>query len=466
MKRLVVILSILVNGGVLAQNARFDIRYSEPLAVFVYVSQLSASQPSDNPFKKQFSGSVYNREKYKQLLSQFDTLRINYTYDFPGFPYGSRKPGSTEELLKRLLINSPNLREFKKQAFGILPNTHLLLLSSILYEFQLVYRELVYQPNKARFEKQLNEFREFSRTKHLPDLFDKGLSFYKPHWDNDFTFGIALYPVPGSQAFSAEAFLNQAVCGLTADTKDYAGLCGVMMHEIFHVLYNEQAPQLKQNIYKWFSLNPSRTSTYAYLLLNEVLATAMGNGFVYESLNGKKDEQDWYNRKYTDLLARKIYPMLTDYLSQKKGIDQGFVNIYTKFYDEQFSDWLSEMDNLMAYRYVLSDEASDFRIFSRFYPYCSMSQYEDEVSESSIDRMRAIPLTKVILISKENEQKLTLVKKKFPELKDWKFKAKQDFFHTVFLEDKTWLLLVNTVKSTAEQMFNGRIYLPPPDTQK
>ena len=455
------VIFFIVSGNCFAQGPRFEIKFSEPLAVFVFVEQLSSKHP-DNTFKKQFSTSIYNREKYKSLLALFDTLRLNYTYEFDGFPYGSKMPGMTEALLKKNLVNSVNLKDFKKNSAGIIPNTTLLQLTSVLYEFQLVYRELVYQPNKIKFEKQLNELIEFAKTKNLATYFDKGLTFYKSHWDESFPFEIAVYPLPNSQGFSAEAFCNNAISALPGDTKDYTVLLSVVMHEIFHILYDEQSLIIKRNIAKWFTANSSKSSAYAYLLLNEALATSMGNGFVHETLSGKKDEGDWYDRKYIDLIAKKIYPMVADYITQKKGIDEGFVNIYIKFYEENYSEWLNEMDNLMCYRYVVTDNAGDFAVFRKFYPYSSLSQYEDQVTELSVDKLKEAPITKVIIVSKENEMKLSFIKNKFPELKDWKYKAKQDFFYSVFLKDKTQLILINTVKNTTEQMISGRITLPPP----
>lgn len=457
----VVIIFLILSLAGPAQSPHFEVKFSEPLAIFVYVEHLSAKHP-ENAFKKQFSNSIYNREKYKSLLAQFDTLRINYTYEFDGFPYGSKMPGMTEALLKKNLVSSTNLKDFKKRAIGIVPNSTLLQLTAILYEFQLVYRELVYQPGKAKFEKQLSDITDVVKNKNLSTYFEKGLSFYRSYWDESFPFEIALYPYITEQGFTAEAFCNDAICGITPDSRDYLSFCSIMMHEVFHILYDEQSSTVKRNVTKWFLANSSRCSAYAYLLFNEVLATAMGNGYVYESLSGKKDDNEWYDRKYIDLMAKKIYPMLTDYINQKKGIDEGFVNIYIKFYEENYSEWLNEMDNLMCYRYVISDNYNDFSLFRKLYPYCSLSQYESPLSENAIDKLKNTSLTKVIIVSSENQKKLELIKKEFPELKDWKFKAKQEFFYWTTLSDKTRLIIINTIKNTPEQMISGRITLPPP----
>lgn len=443
-----------------AQEAVFNIKYSEPLAVFVYVEHLS-SKRSDNVFKTQFLNSIYNREKYKELLILFDSLRINYSYEFEGYPYGSKIPGMTENILKKCLLSSSNLKDFKKLSAGLIPNATLLQLSAVLYEFQLVYRELVYHPQKVKFEKHLREISDLAKSKNISSFFNKSLVFYKSYWDETLPFEIAFYPIPGTEGFSAEAFCNNAVSALPTGGRDYISVLSVMMHEIFHIVYNEQPLYVKRNIARWFAANNSKSSAYAYLLLNEVLATAMGNGYVYESLRGKQDVEDWYNRKYINVLAKKIYPMLADYIAQKKAIDQGFINIYIKFYEDNFTDWLQEMDNLMCYRYVITDNAADFEVLSNLYPYTSLFQYEDTITESSVDRMKSCPVTKVIIVSKDNEAKLAMLKSKFPELDNWKYKAKQDFFYHTFLQDKTQLIVVNTAKNTTHQMFSGRVILPP-----
>src|SRR5690606_2672055 len=107
---------------------------------------------------------------------------------------------------------------------------------------------------------------------------------------------------------------------------------------------------LKQEIQRWFNEHPSANAQYAYLLINEALATALGNGYVYEKLSGKPDTTEWYNVKYVNLMAKRIYPLVSEYLSQKKTIDKRFVDEYIAVYDRHFSAWTQELDNLFTNR--------------------------------------------------------------------------------------------------------------------
>lgn len=441
------------------QGPKFEIKFSEPLAVFVYVEHLSAKH-GDNALKKQFQNSIYFKDKYKELLRQFDSLRLNYVYEFDHYPACSKIPGMTEGLLKKNLVGSANLKDFKRRAMGIIPNADLLLLSAILYEFQQVYRELVYQPVKTKFEKQVAEINEFAKTKNVWSFVEKGLVFYKSYWDESIPIEIALYPLPSPEGISAEAFYNAACSGVRLDQKNYNALLSILLHEIFHILYDEQPLQVKQNLSDWFKSNSSNCKTYAYLLLNEALATSLGNGFVYNTLAGKPDEDDWYDRKYINEMAKKMYPLVQEYLGQKKPIDESFVTRYVQLYEENFPNWINELDNLMCYRFVLSDKLSDKDVIRNKYRYASFTQFEDQVSEASIERLKHNLLTKMIIVSDNNEAKLKLVKQAFPELKDWKYKAKQEFIYAVQLQDKTQLIVVNAITSGLEKMLQGMVLIP------
>jgi hypothetical protein len=65
--------------------------------------------------------------------------------------------------------------------------------------------------------------------------------------------------------------------------------------------------------------------------------------------------------------------------------------------------------------------------------------------------MSEVPITKVVIVSKDNKNKLQLIKQGFAELKDWKPNAKTDFTHSVFLKDKTYLIVINSVRKTTEE---------------
>jgi len=449
--RLLLILLFLTTFA-FGQKTTFNIKYSEQLAVFVFMQNISENYPK-NVFKTEFQKSKYNTENYKNIISRFDKLTIDYSYPFDEFPYGSKIPMQTRDILKKNLIETTNLNDFKLRSIGILPNKTLSELTEIISTFTPIYNELIYNPNKEQFEKQLVEISKYSKEHKIEDFFETGLLFYNSSWDNSIPFEIAFYPLPNSQSFTAQAFYNNFISAIQTNLKDYKDLFCVMLHETFHIIYNEQSLEVKNNINKYFKENKSENSNYSYQILNEVLATALGNGYVYEKLDGKIDSNDWYYHKYIDLLARKIYPLVTDYIAQKKPMDRNFIDNYIRIYDENFPNWINELENVMTYRYVISENQDDFNSIRKIFWYRSSEENETEITEISIEKMRKTPLTKIIIVSKNNKEKLNLIKKKFAQLKNWNFKADKDFSCKILLEDKSQLIILNQKKSTIEELF-------------
>lgn len=436
-------------AALLAQKPVLDIKFSEQLAVLVFVQNLSSNYP-DNPFKTEFSKSPYNIRKYQNYINGLDTLAIDYTYQFSGFPYGSKLPGMTKELLNKNLIATDNLTDFKLRSIGLVPNSTLDQLVTIISEFTPIYRELIYNPNKDQFEKQLTDIIAYSNSKGIADYFDVGLHFYNSTWDYSIPFEIAFYPLPNSEGFTAHAFYNNFISAVQTDLTDYKVIFSVMLHEIYHIIYDEQSLSVKTSLYNYFKHHPSKNGMYAYLLLNEVLATSIGNGFVFEKLEGKTDTQDWYNWKYINLMAKQAYPLVKQYIVDRKPIDESFVNSYIKLYDQNFPDWINEMDNLMNYRYTLSQKRADFNTIKQLYPHRSMSEDEDEITPGSIEKMKAVPMTKIIIVSKNNTATLEMIKGKFPELKNWKYQNQKEFEYHILLNDKTWLFIINQKSTSTE----------------
>lgn len=337
----------------------------------------------------------------------------------------------------------------------MIPNTTLNQFSKILSAFTPIYKELIFNPNKTQFDNQLKNISNYIIDKNITSYFETGLTFYNATWDASIPFEMAFYPLPNSQGFTAEAFFNNTVSAIQTDLKDYNVLLSVMLHEIFHILYDEQSLAVKTAIANDFKQNPSKCSNYAYLLLNEVLATALGNGYVYEKLNGKRDTEEWYHWKYINLMAQLIYPMVTEYVLQKKPIDKFFIDNYIRQYEQNFPNWINELNHIMTYRYILSDNKNDFDVFRQLFPYCSIAETEDQITEALFEKMKLTPITKMVIISKKHKIRLESLKKQFPELKKWRYDANKEFIYQTFLSDKTQLFIINQLKTPTEMLLKN-----------
>jgi hypothetical protein len=454
MKYKLLLTLIFLTTLVFGQKPIFKIKYSEQLAVFVFIQNLTENYP-ENVFKTEFQKSKYNIDEYKSLISKFDKLAIDYSYPFEEFPYGSKKSMQTLDILRKNLIEAENLTDFKIRSVGITPTKVLNDLAESISAFIPIYNELIYNPNKEKFEKQLEEITKYSDEHNLEHYFATGLVFYNSSWDNSIPFNIAFYPLPNSKGFTAHSFCNNFESAVQTNLKNYKDLFTVMLHETYHILYDEQPIEVKTEIDNYFKENKSKCRNYAYQLLNEALATALGNGYVYEKLDGKIDTEDWYNKKYINLMAKQMYPLVKEYIVQNKSIDKNFIDNYIKLYEDNFPNWINELDNILTYRYVISENENDFNTVNKMFRYRSKAEYETQITEISIEKMQKTPLTKVIIISKNNNDKLKLIKRKFKELNNWKFNAGKDFSYKTLLDDKSQLIILNQKESTIETLIKS-----------
>jgi hypothetical protein len=110
----------------------------------------------------------------------------------------------------------------------------------------------------------------------------------------------------------------------------------IVIHEICHFLYSSSPDSQKQRLINAFADSPDSTSLAAWGLLNEGLATALGNGIAGEHLltpaTYKKQLQSplsLYNDASIDASAKALIPFLKTQLSNGKTVyDADFVDGY------------------------------------------------------------------------------------------------------------------------------------------
>src|ERR1700743_3538688 len=203
------IISVLHFGNACTAAPHFELRYSEPLAVFRFVENLSLNAPP-NTYKQAFEKSRYRTTANDNLITRYDSLTVDYGYEYTAYPYAQKIGGSTESLLKKVLVNSSSIDQFRLNAIGIIPNNDLFKLCGILNAFQPVYDKLIYQPCHSQFDNQLKALDRVINTGRLDNYFEIGRRFYGSAWEDDIPFFIAVYPLTGSLHFSATAFYNNA----------------------------------------------------------------------------------------------------------------------------------------------------------------------------------------------------------------------------------------------------------------
>lgn len=392
MKRYFLILFISLNfTNAFSQEIEFKVQFSENYATFDFLNHLSENYPA-NAFKEVFAKSSYNNEKYQALIKEFHGLNYFYWYEYEQYPYGNKIGGNTYFILARNLIESNSLEEFKSKSFGIIPNFDLDRLYKILSEFIPIYREVVYAPSKTKFDNQLKKLEQLMERVDMNTPFNEVLQFHKSTWDFSIPFNVSLYPIPDSRTkgFTATAFYNHAVGGIPQGLTDFELLLSVMFHEAFHILYDEQSLQVKNELAKWFKKHPSSASQYAQLLFNEAITTSLANGYLYQKISGKLLDGDWYNNNYIAEMAKAIFPLVKRYMNDNKPIDEIFINSYIETFDEKFPTWLTDINHLMMQRFVISESKEAYYVGKSNSPYTTNGNCPELTFEKIVSSKKTI----------------------------------------------------------------------------
>src|SRR5215212_5243193 len=325
---------------------QFEVKFSKPLAVLEFALRLRP-RAQTNQFKTLFTSSSFNNAKYSALIARLDSLPLDYEYDFPEYPPGEKIGGSTLYTIRRNLVLSDNVDEFRQRTIGLIPLIDLNSLTGILKEFTPVYDKVVYDSVRTRFESQLKSIDSLITAKNIAQYFTQAARFYRSAWDPSIPFLFVFYPLPNARGFTATAFGNVSMSALPTSYTDFIPVLTVMLHESSHILLDEQSLAFKKQVDGWFQ----------------------------EKLSGQLSTRSWYNRTYNDLMAKAMYAYIKEYLDTGKPMDKALVDRQVETYETKFPQWIYEWDNLLAGRSVLSEEQADFDLIDRKYPYRHVNVY-------------------------------------------------------------------------------------------
>ncbi|MEM6770479.1 MAG: hypothetical protein AAF597_07860, partial [Bacteroidota bacterium] len=297
-----------------------------------------------------------------------------------------------------------------------------LKLMECLREMAPLYDDFIWEEERAAtsaMEEKLGAYRARVKT-----LFQRIDNFYGTGWDLSIPFKVSLYPIPlRAGVTTAVPKGNALICSfLSKSDKSYEGLLGVIVHEMCHILFDEQSVKTQQQLDAWMLSSTSPYAKLAYNYLDEGLATALGNGWAFTQLHGKYDTTQWYNDPYIEGFARALYPMVTEYMDAGKSLDQSFVERAIELFGETFPEANKTPKTLLTEMHLYADLARPEDLqkvggtFQKQLGTLSMWMSTPIRDEESMASFSKPGLTKTIVIGREAVENQEYLRKHFPEL--------------------------------------------------
>ncbi|NHM06222.1 hypothetical protein G4D82_03235 [Flavobacterium sp. CYK-4] len=417
MKKTLLSLLILTASLAFGQDF-FSYKISKPYCVFNFMETATGGNGTSAYFRKFIEEKTQNNPKFKNLCKEYIKINLSYHFKRYEFPDERRPNRSTFDLISIQAVNSANLNEFKAATVGILPIVEYQKLFDLLFEAEKIYDEIIWKDYEKKIINQKNNLIQFKKSN--VEIFNRFNAFYHSTWTNEIPFQIALYPIPGKNGSTTAMPHGNSLCiGVLTDETDYVGRNGVIVHEMCHVLYDEQSKEFQKELVSYFAANQSEYSKFASTYFDEALATALGNGWAYQNITGKMDSEQWYNDPYIEGFARALYPLVESYLNENKPIDKNFIDQAISLFGLKFPNANADYSILLNKLYLYYDNENESEITVPLRKYFRLSHLNSSspiLHPYSIDHLKESAGNQLIIINQNQQNTLNQLKEIYPEL--------------------------------------------------
>ena len=403
-------------------QALVQTKFSKPFAIIKFLETTKGGHGTSITFKHQIDTSFLGKDvAFRNLVNEYQSMQLDYNYVKEQYPNNRKHTTSTWDLLCVAAISSNTNEEFLNRMIGIYPNVDYLKLKHVVTATEPFYDRFIYTKYKSNVDDKLRELQGLSPK--LNDLFEKFKIFYGSSWDKSMPFNLAIYPIIGrSGQTTATPHANCLEMGVLTHEEDVFQLLSIGMHEMSHVLYEEQPLLLQQQLDSLFTDSITPYKKFAYHYIDEALATALGNGYAYKELAGEIDSAEWYSDFYINAYAKAIYPLTENYLNENKQIDKTFILKAIELFKQTFPNALYDYEPLLMTSDIYFEDDTtkeinelEFTLHNIFRIYHSNTSIPI-TDKLSLHNLKSSKETQVIIIHKNQLQNLAKLKLVFKNL--------------------------------------------------
>jgi hypothetical protein len=360
--------------------------------------------------------------RFYKAVNSFMQIELDNSFTWTEYPTLRQKPKSLAAIINNAAIQCNSIEEFLNRTTGLLPNEQWQQLRNAMQTAAPVYEKMM-SGYAAAMNNQLAALETYAE--EADNIFYQLKKFYGSSWGDDIPFTVGLFGIPGAKGnTNAAPYSNSLALGVLTEETNHKERMGVAIHEICHVLYEEQPLKLQRRLDSVFAANKSAYARYAYGYLDEALATACGNGWAYAQLAGSLDTAAWYDDDYINRFAKALYSEVKRYIKAGKTLDKAFVNKAVLTFERTFPDAIYDYANLLNSVNLYTD-APTHDVFNDLYN--SLSRHvrmtnsnasypiADKETQDRIDNEEG---TQLFIVHSNHAENFGVLKKKFPQIAD------------------------------------------------
>lgn len=438
-------------ANVQAQKAPIQVKFQINKIHYLVsvVEAASGDKFGSKHLRRIYEASPYNTPANRKVLDRFSKLMLDFV-DFRYPDYTHLTSTSIWDLFKNVSAQSVSLQDLKQRTTGMYPTEVHTTIFEVLEYMQPTFEKLFWQPNIKQARAFVKDLEAYMQQHQTIANFQKIANFYGSQWNSDLPFVVSFLPLPAhyKRGSSADFKGCMLTCDLPLATKNKAALISIIFHELSHILYEQQSMTLQKQIKSWFLDNSLKSRQFAYQWINEALATACGNAWLYHQLTDSLEQGSWYGNRYIDQFARQLYPKVSQYIAQGKSIDQAFVEHSIRTFAKTFPKALYDYDQWMLSILVLHNlnrqelDKTQTPLYNNFRVQKNNS-IDEGIYPETIKKLAQSNYTQVIMLVREHKKLLNVLRKNLPGLKKYRFDATQDFVLTYLNPRGIPVILVN-----------------------
>ncbi len=418
---LLTLLSCFVQSTFSQNTIGFQFKISKPYCIFNFLEASIYNHTTSHTLQQFIDEKTKGDKEFEQLATDFSHIQLDYRFRREEFPANRRQTRTTYDFIDIALVNSTTIPEFRDKIIGVLPNSELQKLITVMQTAEVYYDRLIWKDYEAKLNEQRVALEKY--TAQCSESFTKINHFYNSCWIKEVPFQVALYPIPGASGSStATPHANSLCIGVLTEETDHVGRIGVVLHEMCHVLYDEQPAEFEHTIDQWFAENKSPYSRFAYNFFDEGLATVLGNGWAYKSLSGELDPAPWYDNEYINGFGKALYPLVEEYISNNKQIDREFVDKAVDLFGAAFPNSITDYGILINRVSIYCDAETSAELdqlmnsIGTYFQMSNRNLSSPILDPTAVDYLKNDPQTQLILLDRSQEATIKELKKLFPEL--------------------------------------------------
>lgn len=295
-----------------------QVRISKIHGLITFVHSLSGQGHIVKSYKSIYENNIKNEEikEFTEIVKKVYSAKI-YGYKNEIYLYNVIKEQST------FVTNLSQLQKIIAQYKTSISDLELDKYYTILKNKLPIYEKLIYNDSLLKLQARKQELEVLIRKSDFEQLIYSAAHFYGVANKDIKTIYLSLYPITQGRSTMAFMLGNVESIGVLVNKKKlnlHWLLSATVFHEIVHTFYKQNYENIKKILYENNFIKYKEQ-----IIFNESVATAFGAGWAFYKLTGLQSNGSWYNNATYDSIAKKIYPVISQYINDSKEIDNDFV---------------------------------------------------------------------------------------------------------------------------------------------